>query len=59
MSGIIKRIAVIGNGPSSLATAKHNSQHAELIRFSYLLAENAFSDIVIVRQRTSVSGIWN
>ncbi|KAF6226953.1 hypothetical protein HO133_008394 [Letharia lupina] len=45
--GAIKRIAIIGAGPSGLAAAK------------YLLAENAFSEIIIYEQRNSVGGTWN
>ena len=30
-----------------------------MIRFRYLLAENVFTDIVILEQRSSVGGIWD
>ena len=64
-TSVIKRIAIIGAGPSGLATAKwissvfqtHSTE--KLIRSRYLLAENPFIDIVIFEQRSSVGGIWN
>ncbi|KAF2720684.1 FAD/NAD(P)-binding domain-containing protein [Polychaeton citri CBS 116435] len=40
-------VAIIGAGPSGLAMAK------------YLLAEGAFSRVVIYEQRGTVGGIWN
>ncbi|KAL8819226.1 MAG: hypothetical protein Q9191_007777, partial [Dirinaria sp. TL-2023a] len=43
----IKRIAIIGAGPSGLATAK------------YLNAEGKFSEIIIYEQRSSVGGLWH
>ncbi|KAH9209875.1 putative flavin dependent monooxygenase [Leptodontidium sp. 2 PMI_412] len=43
----VKSVAIIGGGPSGIATAK------------YLAAENHFSDISIFEQRNSVGGIWN
>lgn len=43
----IKRIAIIGAGPSGLAAAK------------YLRAEGTFSEIIIYEQRSSVGGLWH
>ncbi|KAF7504787.1 hypothetical protein GJ744_001720 [Endocarpon pusillum] len=43
----ISRIAIIGAGPSGIATAK------------YLLAEGAFDKIDILEQRHEVGGVWN
>ncbi|KAI9780536.1 MAG: hypothetical protein M1839_006654 [Geoglossum umbratile] len=43
----VRKIAIIGAGPSGLATAK------------YLLAERSFSQIDIFEQRSTVGGIWN
>ena len=43
----VKRIAIIGAGPSGLAAAK------------YLLAEDAFDKIDIFEQRCNVGGVWN
>ncbi|KAK0124728.1 hypothetical protein ONS96_008611 [Cadophora gregata f. sp. sojae] len=43
----VKSVAIIGGGPSGIATAK------------YLAAENHFSDISIFEQRNSTGGIWN
>lgn len=43
----IKRVAIIGGGPTALASGK------------YLLAENAFDTIDIFEQRSNVGGIWN
>ncbi|KAL8719661.1 MAG: hypothetical protein Q9225_003358 [Loekoesia sp. 1 TL-2023] len=43
----IKRIAIIGAGPSGLTTAK------------YLLAEYKSFDITIFEQRSSVGGLWH
>ena len=43
----IRRVAIVGAGPSGLATAK------------YLLAERTFDRIDIFEQRTDVGGIWN
>ncbi|KAH0565209.1 hypothetical protein GP486_001392 [Trichoglossum hirsutum] len=43
----IRKIAIIGAGPSGLATAK------------YLLAEHSFSQIDIFEQRSTVGGVWN
>ena len=43
----IRRVAIVGAGPSGLATAK------------YLLAERAFDSIDIFEQRSDVGGIWN
>ncbi|KAJ6022163.1 hypothetical protein N7540_007667 [Penicillium herquei] len=43
----IRRVAVIGAGPSGLAAVK------------YLLAEKYFEDIDVFEQRSSVGGVWN
>ena len=43
----IRRVAIVGAGPSGLATAK------------YLLAERAFECVDIFEQRSDVGGIWN
>ncbi|KAF2090732.1 FAD/NAD(P)-binding domain-containing protein [Saccharata proteae CBS 121410] len=43
----VKRVAVIGAGPSGLAAAK------------YLSAEKAFEKIVVFEQRSSPGGLWN
>ncbi|KAI0011077.1 FAD/NAD(P)-binding domain-containing protein [Xylariaceae sp. FL0662B] len=43
----VKKIAIIGAGPSGLASAK------------YLLAEPAFSRIDIFEQQAEVGGVWN
>jgi cation diffusion facilitator CzcD-associated flavoprotein CzcO len=43
----ITRIAIIGAGPSGIATAK------------YLVAEKAFSKIDILEQRHDIGGVWN
>ncbi|SLM38714.1 flavin dependent monooxygenase [Lasallia pustulata] len=43
----VKRIAIIGAGPSGLAAAK------------YLLAEEAFDKIDVFDQRSNVGGVWN
>ncbi|KAH0537426.1 hypothetical protein FGG08_005779 [Glutinoglossum americanum] len=43
----IRRIAIIGAGPSGLATAK------------YLLAERSFPQVDIFEQRGTIGGIWN
>jgi cation diffusion facilitator CzcD-associated flavoprotein CzcO len=43
----VKRIAIIGAGPSGLAAAK------------FLLAEKAFDQIDIFEQQSEVGGIWN
>lgn len=43
----VKKIAVIGAGPSGLAVAK------------YLLAEKAFDKIDIYEQQSEVGGVWN
>ncbi|KAL8974265.1 MAG: hypothetical protein Q9197_001492 [Variospora fuerteventurae] len=43
----IRTVAIIGAGPSGLATAK------------YLLEERVFTNIVIYEQRQNVGGIWN
>ncbi|KAI9772687.1 MAG: hypothetical protein M1840_000282 [Geoglossum simile] len=43
----IKTVAIIGAGPSGLATAK------------YLLAERSFPQIDILEQRSTVGGVWN
>ena len=43
----IRRVAIVGAGPSGLATAK------------YLLAEKAFDCVDIFEQRDDVGGIWN
>jgi cation diffusion facilitator CzcD-associated flavoprotein CzcO len=43
----IKRIAIIGAGPSGLAVAK------------YLIAEKAFDTIDIYEQQSEVGGVWN
>ncbi|KAI4156379.1 MAG: hypothetical protein LQ340_000315 [Diploschistes diacapsis] len=42
----IRRIAIIGGGPSGIATAK------------YLLAEDCFSDVQVFEQSDSVEGAW-
>lgn len=43
----VKKIAVIGAGPSGVAAAK------------YLLAEEAFDKIDVFEQRDNVGGVWN
>ncbi|CAI7666978.1 unnamed protein product [Penicillium palitans] len=43
----IRRVAVIGAGPSGLAAVK------------YLLAEKSFDQIEVFEQRSSVGGVWN
>lgn len=43
----VKRIAIIGGGPTGIAFAK------------YLLAERAFSQVAVFEQRRNVGGIWN
>lgn len=43
----VKRIAVIGAGPTGLATTK------------YLLAEKAFDVIDTYEQQAEVGGVWN
>jgi len=43
----VKRIAIIGAGPSGLAVAK------------YLVAENSFSTIDVFEQQSQVGGVWN
>ncbi|KAJ5958150.1 uncharacterized protein N7479_005300 [Penicillium vulpinum] len=43
----IRRVAVIGAGPSGLAAVK------------YLLAEKCFDQIEVFEQRSSVGGVWN
>ncbi|KAL7932822.1 FAD/NAD(P)-binding domain-containing protein [Trichoderma chlorosporum] len=43
----VKKIAIIGAGPSGLSAAK------------YLIAQNAFDSIVIFEQREEIGGIWN
>lgn len=43
----VKRIAIVGAGPSGLAVAK------------FLLAENAFDTIDVFEQQPEVGGIWN
>ena len=43
----VKKIAIVGAGPSGLAAAK------------YLLAEEAFDKIDIFEQRSNVGGVWN
>lgn len=43
----IKKIAIIGAGPSGLAAAK------------FLLAENYFEKIDIIEQQAEVGGVWN
>ncbi len=43
----VKRIAIVGAGPTGLAAAK------------YLVAENAFDTIDIYEQQGEVGGVWN
>lgn len=43
----VKRIAIIGAGPSGVAAAK------------YLLDEEAFNKIAVFEQRSNVGGVWN
>ncbi|KAI1444829.1 FAD/NAD(P)-binding domain-containing protein [Annulohypoxylon stygium] len=43
----VKRIAVVGAGPSGLAVAK------------YLLAQNAFPRVDVFEQQAEVGGVWN
>ncbi|KAL6872715.1 FAD/NAD(P)-binding domain-containing protein [Trichoderma novae-zelandiae] len=43
----VKKIAIIGAGPSGLSAAK------------YLRAQNAFESIVIYEQQREIGGIWN
>lgn len=43
----IKRVAVVGAGPTGLAAAK------------YLLAENHFSTIDVYEQQAEIGGVWN
>lgn len=43
----VRRIAIIGAGPSGVAAAK------------YLLAEEAFDKIDVFEQRSNVGGVWN
>lgn len=43
----VKKIAIIGAGPSGVAAAK------------YLLAEEAFDKIDVFEQRSNVGGVWN
>ncbi|RDW71483.1 hypothetical protein BP6252_08046 [Coleophoma cylindrospora] len=43
----VKRIAIIGAGPSGLAAAK------------YLKAESVFSEIDVYEQQSEVGGVWN
>ncbi|KAG8528430.1 uncharacterized protein KY384_007348 [Bacidia gigantensis] len=45
--GHVKDVAIIGAGPSGLVAAK------------FLLAEKAFSNVVIYEQRDTVGGTWN
>ncbi|KAJ5165523.1 uncharacterized protein N7500_007353 [Penicillium coprophilum] len=47
MTNPIRRVAVIGAGPSGLAAVK------------YLLAEKYFDQIDVFEQRSSVGGVWN
>lgn len=62
----IRRVAVIGAGPSGLASAKcvspiHLSDlmGSVLTRTRYLLAERYFDQIDVFEQRSSVGGAWN
>ena len=43
----IRKICIIGSGPSGLAAAKH------------LLAENSFDTIDILEQQAEIGGVWN
>ncbi|KAI5461231.1 hypothetical protein BGZ63DRAFT_414055 [Mariannaea sp. PMI_226] len=43
----VKKVAIIGAGPAGLAAAK------------YLIAQDAFKDIVVFEQQDQVGGIWN
>ncbi|KAL8671212.1 MAG: hypothetical protein Q9168_004287 [Polycauliona sp. 1 TL-2023] len=45
--GAIRSVAIVGAGPSGLATAK------------YLIAEHVFLKVVLYEQRNSVGGVWN
>ncbi|KAI2710705.1 hypothetical protein CBS147354_8545 [Penicillium roqueforti] len=47
ITNTIRRVAVIGAGPSGLAAVK------------YLLAEKYFDQIEVFEQRSSVGGVWN
>ncbi|KAG0155661.1 hypothetical protein PDIDSM_2834 [Penicillium digitatum] len=47
ITNLIRRVAVIGAGPSGLAAVK------------YLLAEKFFDQIDVFEQRSSVGGVWN
>ncbi|KAI0883193.1 FAD/NAD(P)-binding domain-containing protein [Annulohypoxylon maeteangense] len=43
----VNKIAIVGAGPSGLAVAK------------YLLAQNAFAQVVVFEQQAEVGGVWN
>ncbi|OBT70228.1 hypothetical protein VE03_00205 [Pseudogymnoascus sp. 23342-1-I1] len=47
LSGQVKRVAIIGAGPSGLAAAK------------YLTAEKAISQVTVYEQRANPGGVWN
>ncbi|KAL8999143.1 MAG: hypothetical protein Q9169_001922 [Polycauliona sp. 2 TL-2023] len=53
--GAIKSVAIIGAGPSGLATAQAKALKLD----RYLLAERVFSKVVIYEQRNRVGGVWN
>lgn len=61
----VRRVAVIGAGPSGLAAAKYarskypsGGQAANQV-LRYLLAEKSFDQIDVFEQRSSVGGAWN
>lgn len=63
----VKSVAIIGAGPSGIATAKYVISDniislvllIVLLSSRYLLAEEAFDKIDIFEQRSNVGGVWN
>lgn len=66
VTNTIRRVAVIGAGPSGLASAKYvlpthpvDVNGFGLTSTRYLLAERYFDQIDVFEQRSSVGGVWN
>ncbi|KAJ5182966.1 hypothetical protein N7492_000582 [Penicillium capsulatum] len=61
----VRRVAVIGAGPSGLAAAKYAGLQRSSVdqvanrSLRYLLAEKSFDQIDVFEQRSSVGGAWN